>query len=539
MNSFSQANTAMSLNDIANTNRLYPSKCVADMLAQQSKFIPDNLALIFGSVQLSYKELQDSSELLAHKLLAMDLPRQSCIAYLGKECEKYYQLLFACAIAGYVLVPINWRLKTAEVQHILLDSGTRLVFASNEQQDIIHELQNLLSSAPEIIWLEADTTASLFNSENTEVAPLTKILSSADDILVQMYTSGTTGMPKGVRLPHRAFFQVRESLITSGLSWLDWQRGDICLIGIPGFHIGGLWWSLQGFSAGITNVSLPYFSTSGAIEAIVQHKVTQMCVVPAMLNMLLADYRETPFDTSELRKVVYGGSPISESLLDKGIKVLGCEFAQIYGLTETGNTAVCLDPASHLDDKVSLRAAGRPYPCVSLKIIDSDGQSLSNYEVGEVCIKTPAHMESYWRLPEATDKTLQDGWIHTGDAGYLNDDGYLFISDRIKDVIIVAGENIYPAEIENVISQHPAIHDCAVIGIPDEDWGEAAAAFLVLKPEQELDQFSLYQFLKPLLADFKIPKNFYFIEDLPRNPSGKILRRALREVFWEGRSRNV
>lgn len=227
--------------------------------------------------------------------------------------------------------------------------------------------------------------------------------------------------------------------------------------------------------------------------------------------------------------MVYGGSPIAESLLRQGLETMGCEFAQIYGLTETGNTAVCLPPAAHHGGGGLLRAAGRPYPGFGVKIVDDKGEVLPAGETGEICLRTPAHMVEYWRLPEATAKTLVDGWIHTGDAGYLDTDGYVFVCDRIKDLIIRAGENVYPAEIENALAAHPAVSDVAVIGVPDEHWGEAAKAFVALRPGHTGTVRELRRFLRDCLAEFKIPTMYEFVDTIPRNPSGKILRRTLRD----------
>ena len=240
-----------------------------------------------------------------------------------------------------------------------------------------------------------------------------------------------------------------------------------------------------------------------------------------------------------MRKIVYGGSPISETLLAEAIRVCGADFAQIYGLTETGNTAICLPPADHIPGSHRLRAAGRPYPGVAVKVIDRTGNPLPDGEVGEVCLRTPARMLEYWANPNATAQTLVDGWIHTGDAGYLDRDGYVYISDRLKDMIIVAGEKIYPTEIENELCRHPAIAECAVIGIPDERFGESVCAFVALRPGWRIGPRDLVLFLKDPLAAFKIPARFEFVDQVPRNPSGKILRRELRDRFWHGRNRQV
>jgi long-chain acyl-CoA synthetase len=262
--------------------------------------------------------------------------------------------------------------------------------------------------------------------------------------------------------------------------------------------------------------------------------------VPAMLRLVLAEPGATKDDFTTLRKIIYGGAPISESLLAECVEGFGCEFAQIYGLTETGNTAMCLPPADHVPGGPKMKAAGRPYPGFEVAIVDGAGNRLPSGEIGEVCLRTPAAMLEYWNLPDATAATLVDGWVHTGDAGIVDEDGYLFIRDRIKDMIIVAGENVYPAEIENVITKHPGVAEAAVVGVPDQRWGEAVHAFVVRVPgTEEVAAGDLAAFVQGKLAAFKAPLRYEFLDAVPRNPSGKILRRELRQRFWRDAERAV
>jgi acyl-CoA synthetase (AMP-forming)/AMP-acid ligase II len=370
---------------------------------------------------------------------------------------------------------------------------------------------------------------------DTDLEPTT----GPDDPVAQIYTSGTTGLPKGVVLPHRSFFAIRDALARDGLDWIDWRPGDVNLVCVPGFHIGGLWWAVQAFNAGVTNVALRMFTSRQALEEIRRHRVTTTCLVPAMLQLLLAERSVSTADFASLRKVVYGGSPIAEALLARALDLIGCEFAQIYGLTETGNTAVCLPPDQHVPGSPRLAAAGRAYPGVELRVVAPDGTPLPPDEVGEIRIRTPARMLEYWQLPDATAATLVDGWIRTGDAGLIDADGYLYIRDRIKDVIIVAGENVYPAEIENALSRHPAVAEAAVVGVPDERWGEGIHAFVAFRDGAAATPRELMLALRGSVADFKLPTSYEFIDRLPRNPSGKVLRRELRDRFWQHTARKV
>ncbi len=512
---------------------------VHDTITLQARRQADHPALIFGDQRISYAQLDRASTRVAHALRDEGFTRGARVAYLGKESPRYYELLFACAKSEAVLVPVNWRLAQAEVDHILRDSHTQVVFVERECLAVMTALREALPKLRRVVVLDDDDDDGYdaWSARGSD-APLSPMTGS-DDPVAQIYTSGTTGLPKGVVLAHRSFFKVRDALASQQLDWIDWLAGDRSLVAVPGFHIGGLWWAMQGFNAGITNVIMRMFVSSDAVGLIRRHRVTTTCVVPSMLQMMLAEHGVSAADFESLRKVVYGGSPIAETLLQRGLAMMGCAFAQIYGLTETGNTAVCLPPADHVPGSPRMKAAGRPYPGVRAKVIDRDGAELPAGEIGEVCIASPAGMIAYWGLPEATANTLVDGWIHTGDAGYLDADGYVFICDRIKDMIIVAGEKVYPAEIESALTRHAAVAECAVIGVPDERWGEAVLAFVALKPGAQATPRELMKSLKGQIADFKIPTRVEFIDKVPRNPSGKILRRELRDGRWKHMDRQV
>ncbi|WP_221349522.1 fatty acid--CoA ligase [Streptomyces beigongshangae] len=496
---------------------------------------PDRAAVLCEGRTLSYGALHRGSNRIAHALRAAGLGEGDRVAYLGKESEHYYEILFGCAKSGTVLVPVNWRLTAPEVSHILQDSGARLLFLEEEFAPVVDALRG---TPPEtVVALAGADGCAEWTAGHSEAEPESG--AGPDTPVAQLYTSGTTGLPKGVVLAHRSFFAIRDALAGEGLDWIDWRTGDIALIGIPGFHVGGLWWATQSFNAGTTVVAMRAFAARTAVDLIRDLGVTTACVVPAMLRMMLTEPGVDAQDFTTLRKIVYGGSPVSEALLEQSLAVLDCEFAQIYGLTETGNTAVCLPPADHVPGGPRMRAAGRPYPGVRGKVIDAEGRELPPGEVGEVCLATPARMVEYWGLPGKTAETLVDGWIHTGDAGCIDEDGYVFIRDRIKDTVLVAGENVYPAEVENVLESHPGVAEAVVVGAPDERWGEYVHAFVVPVPGQEPTPRDLHTHLVPRLASFKLPARYEFVDSVPRNPSGKILRRELRDRFWDGFDRKV
>ncbi len=504
---------------------------VAEILQHHARHRPDSPAIQCEGRTLSYRQLDEQSNRLGRALLASGLGKTSRVAYLGKESEHYYTLLFACAKSDTVLVPVNWRLSAPEVAHILRDAGAAMLFVESEFADIARQAQSANPTQQPLRLFQLDSPqgrgAGLLEWIKGHAAQPLRSTATRDDPLVQLYTSGTTGLPKGVVLAHRSFLAIQDNLVAAGSDWLDWRADDVSLIAIPGFHVAGIWWAVQGFRAGVKNIAMRSFQSHEAVSLIHAEGVTTSLVVPAMMYMMLAEPAPGQQPFASLRKLAYGGSPISESLLRQSMAVFDCDFVQLYGLTESGNAAVCLPPKDHRPGSPLLRAAGRALPGVSIEVRDPQGHALPVGEVGEICLRTPAAMCGYWGLSEATRDTLREGWLRTGDAGHLDAQGYLFVSDRLKDLIIVAGENIYPAEVENALCQHPAVREAAVVGEPDERWGEAVHAYVVLgQPAPTPRQLTL--FLKQHLADFKIPTRYHIIDAIPRNPSGKILRRVLR-----------
>ncbi len=500
------------------------NRTLSDLIRGRDADVP---AVVCGARALSYGELDEAADRIAWALLAAGLSPGARVAYLGLESVDYYAALLGCARSAMVLVPINFRLTPEEIGHILDDSGAAVLIADAS-------LRERLGGLDDVLYVDTAEFARWYGAHPAE-SPAVRV--DADTPVVQLYTSGTTGLPKGVVLAHRSFFAVRTALAAAGQSWIDWRAGDIGLIGIPGFHVGGIWWATQGLGCGATMVAMPRFDPTTAVELIRERGVTTVCVVPSMLRLMLAEPGADRAALSSVRKLVYGGSPISESLLGQAMSMLDCEFAQIYGLTETGNTAVCLPPDQHYPGSPRLQAAGRAYPGFGIRITDERGDALGSGRVGEVWLRTPGHMVEYWRRPDATAATLVDGWIRTGDAGYLDEGGYLFLCDRLQDMIIVGGENIYPAEVENVIAGHPAVVDVAGGGAPDGRFGGGVHAFVTA--DAEVSARELFVHCADRLAGYKIPSRFEFVERIPRNPSGKILRRELREPLWPSGVRRI
>lgn len=494
-------------------------------------------AILCEGRETSYAELHRNSNRAAHALRAAGAEPGTRVAYLGRESEDYYTIALGCAKSGAVLVPVNWRLTSEEVDHILRDSGAAVLFVDSEYAPVVERVREGLPGLRQVVLVDMpdgpgpdEPGAGLRRWWST--APATDPeppASGPEDAVVQIYTSGTTGWPKGAVLAQRSFFVLPAASAEAGVDWIDWLPDDVSLISLPGFGIAGFAWFMHGFNAGATNVVMRAFIPQEAVRLIAQHGVTTTYAAPAQLQMMLSERTATPEAFASLRQVAYGGAPISEPLLARCIEVLGCELAQIYASTETGTVVVCLPPEAHVSGSPRLRSAGRACPGAEVKIIDADGRPVPTGSTGQVCVRTPARMLGYWNLPEATAGTLVDGWLLMGDAGYLDEDGYLYLCDRINDTIIVAGQNVYPSEVERALAGHPAVADSAVVGLPHETWGEAVHACVVFRPDTRATPRELLLHLRERVADYKIPVGFHPVEVLARNPAGKILRREVRE----------
>lgn len=499
---------------------------------------PDKPAILCQDREISYLRVHRESNRAAHALPLASARRGDRIAYLGHESELFYELAVACAKAGTVFVPVNWRLTAPEVDHILRDSGAVVLFVEREYLAKVEALRADLPSLRTVVQLDGpagpdEGYETWKATAGPDAAADLDPVAAPDDPVVQIYTSGTTGFPKGVVLAHRSFYTLPEATGDDGADWIDWREDDVSMISLPGFGIAGMGWFMHGFAVGATNVVLRMYVPEEAVRLIRDESVTITFVAPAMLRMMLDEPGVEPTTFKSLRKVAYGAAPITTELLQESLDVFGCDFAQIYASTETGSVAVCLPPSQHVPGSPLLASAGKPCPGNEVKIIDADGNMLPPYEIGQVCIKTPSHMVEYWNHPEATAKTLVDGWLRMGDAGYLDENGYIFLGDRINDTIIAAGQNIYPAEVEKAIAAHPGVADVAVVGVPDALWGDAVQAFVVVKAGQQATPRELSRFLHDKLAGYKVPSRWEYIDAIPRNPGGKILRRVLREQAKE------
>jgi acyl-CoA synthetase (AMP-forming)/AMP-acid ligase II len=498
---------------------------------------PEHPAMTFEGRTVSWAELNAGANRVAGALLAAGCIPGDRVAYLGKATDEFFELMFGIAKMGAVIAPIQWRLAAPEVRQILEDARPKLLFIGSEQVEKLDELCAGGYPRDRVIEMERyrDWRASYSNADRqTAVDPGT--------VALQLYTSGTTGLPKGVMLSHRNILSGRREAMRQQMEWNEWREDDVNLVALPVGHIGGVGWAIVGLLNGAHTIVQREFVPAQVLEAIERQRVSKMFLVPTALHMLLLQPRVREIDYSRMRHILYGASPIALDLLREATEVFGCGFCQQYGMTETCGTIVYLPPEDHnAAGNKRMRGAGIPMPGVEIRVVDASTRApLPPGQIGEVETRSVANMVGYWNRPDATAETIgTDGWLRTGDAGYLDEDGYLYIQDRFKDMICSGAENVYPAEVENAVYGHPAVQEVAVIGVPDDKWGEAVKAMVVLKPGAERNAEDIIAFARTRLAGFKVPKSVEFVAALPRGPSGKVLRRVLREPYWAGCERRV
>jgi acyl-CoA synthetase (AMP-forming)/AMP-acid ligase II len=513
---------------------------LADMIRRRGVDHADAPALTYAGRTLTFAELDARSNQVAHALHAAGIGRGDRVAIFDKNVPEFFELLLGASKLGAVLAAVNWRLAPPEVAQILNDSTARLLVAGRDFLPCVAEIELQLKTIEFVLSTEAGTDRESFADwRDAQATDDLGIEVSPDEVAVQFYTSGTTGLPKGAMVAHGAMF----ALVPAANEAMGLSDESVCLVCMPLFHMAGAGWGILCLINASHSVLLREVDLDAILDTISRYGVTHAVFVPAVLQMLIAHPGMGNADFSSLDTILYGASPISEDVLVKSLDAFGCRFLQAYGLTETDGAVVLLP---HEDHDVGgpnahrLRAAGLAMPGVELRIVGVDGDECDVGEVGEVWIRSPSNMVGYWNMPEATDKSITaDGWFKSGDAGYLDADGYLYIHDRIKDMIISGGENIYPAEIESALMSHPGVADAAVLGVPDDEWGEAVKAIVVRAPGSEVTPEELIAFSRERLAHFKCPSSVDWIDALPRNPSGKILKTELREPYWRGQERRV
>ncbi|HEX2849547.1 MAG TPA: long-chain-fatty-acid--CoA ligase [Acidimicrobiales bacterium] len=513
---------------------------IAGIVRTHAKGQPEAVAIAYGDAGVTWGELDTRSNAAAQGLRGEGVGPEERVARVDKNAPEYYELLFGSCKLNAVLVDVNWRLAPPEMAQIINDAQAKVLFVGEEFLPQLERFAGDLTSVSKIVVI-GDPGSTGYEAYSSwlgrQAGEDPGDESGPGDVCLQLYTSGTTGLPKGVMLTNRNLF----AFIDEVPAQLGLSPASVSMVVMPLFHIAGSGWSLVALSQG-ARIALHREVDPAAILRSIEHdRVTHSFFVPAVLQFLLMTPTLADTDVSSLELIAYGASPITDAVLRGSIDAFRCQFVQVYGLTETTGAITQLDAADHDPDHRPelLRSCGKPYPWVEVRVADADGNDVPEGEVGELLIRSVQVMKGYWNKPDDTARAIDaDGWFRTGDAGYWKD-GYLFLHDRVKDMIVSGGENIYPAEVENVLMAHPDVADVGVIGVPHERWGETVKAVVVKAAGADPTAEDLIAFARERLAHYKCPTSVDFIDALPRNPSGKILKRELREPYWAGEDRRI
>ena len=501
----------------------------------------DATATVFRGRRRTYGEVADRVARFAAGLRALGAQPGDRIAIIAANSDRYYEAYYAILWAGCVAVPGNTRWAPAEHAYALRDSEPRLLLVDRAFAGIGGQLAAEFGLP--VVLLDDAAPGDELTSQDALIeaaSPMPDCGGSGSDLVGVFYTGGTTGWPKGVMLTHAGMI----SNFQSSALMRPYPSPCVFLHSPPMFHLADAAVIFGLTPLAPTHVIVPGFDPAVVVKAIQDERVNALVLVPTMLNMLDLHLREHPADLSGVESVTYGASAISEAGLRRAmINFPKARFAQAYGQSELSPVATVLPQRFHTEEAAAkglLRSAGRAIPNVELRIVNDALDDVPTGQVGEVVVRSPGAMLGYWRKPELTAQTIVDGWLRTGDAGYLDEDGFLFLVDRVKDMIVSGGENVYSAEVENALYQHPAIAECAVIGVPDEKWGERVHAVIRLRAGMEADDAELARHCEPLIAGYKRPRSYEFRnEPLPLSGAGKILKTELRRPYWEGQNRSI
>ncbi len=510
---------------------------LGDIARKGARIHADREAVCFEGTRLTYRELDLRVNRLANALLRLGMQKGERIAALADNGHKYLEVYLAASKAGLVTVPINSRLAPEEMRHILDDSGTATVLAGDGFEDTAAKLRTATKTVRTWVGLDRELGGLEYDAllrQAPDVDPAVQVDES--ELAILMYTGGTTGTPKGAMLSHRGCI----SGLVSSAQQMGFTDRDVTCMCLPLFHIS-FWPAFCHLMVGGKVVVVRRPTVAGVLKAIQDERCTHVNAVPTLYNWMLDAPEAKQFDVSSLRLMTYAGSPIPEEVLRRCIARFGNIFAQIYGLTEgAGGTALMQEdhvvdgPRSRL-----LRSAGKELLLCDVQVVDEAGNRVPPGVAGEVVIRGPNVMMGYWNKPEQTAAALRDGWLHTGDIGTMDEEGYLYLVDRKADMIVTGGENVFPTETENVLYRHPRVQECVVTSAPDDRWGERVQAVVVLNSGPPVTEPELIEFCKERLAGYKCPKKIEFWETLPKSAVGKLLRREVKAKFWQGRNRRV
>jgi long-chain acyl-CoA synthetase len=518
---------------------------IAQGLAHAKKISGTRQAVICGETRYTWEEFDQRTDALARGLASLGVLRGDRVAVLMLNCHRYLELYYACARMGAVIVPLNIRLARPEIVYILNDSESKVLVVDKTfagyiaGRDTVPLLEN-------VVFCGIETPESMINYDDV-VSKGSHMQESVDqemednDLAGLFYTGGTTGRAKGVMLSHK---NVMSNAINALIA-IGFMNQDRWLHATPMFHLADVGAVFALTMLGACHVLIPMFNPVHVLQAIQDEKVTATVLVPTMVNAVLNHPDVDRYNLSSLRRLLYGASPMPVELLRQGLQKWGQIFTQGYGMTETSPLLTVLDPADHILDGTPeqvrrLSSCGKEVLGVEVRVVNIEDEDVHPGEIGEIIASGPNIMSGYWRMPEATAAAIQDGWMRTGDLATLDEENYIYIVDRAKDMIISGGENVYSVEVENAIYTHPAVLEVAVIGIPHDVWGEAVHAVVVCKPGMRVTSDELIAHTRTLIAGYKVPRSIEFSQDaLPKSGAGKILKRNLRDKYWAGKSRNV
>lgn len=491
----------------------------------------------------TWSQFKDRVVHFASALQSLDVSVGDRVAILAHNSDRYLEFYYAVPWAGAAFVPVNTRLAVPEFAYWLTDSGSEILLVDDAFVGIVSQLKELVPCLREVIYIgDGETPEGMYSYESLieHAKPIPDAGRGGDDLAGLFYTGGTTGVSKGVMLSHNNFM----ANTLNAMPAFNFSDDGRWLHVAPMFHIAdgcAVFGATMGLS---THVFIPGFTPAGTMQAVQDHKITNTLLVPTMVNMLVNDPKLSDFDMSSLTDIVYGASPMPETVIVKALEVLpGCGFTHAYGQTECAPLITYTGPEFHVLEGPNagrFKSAGRPVYSVGVRILDDLDTIVPNGTVGEVCVRGDNVMLGYWNKPEQTAEALRGGWMHTGDGGYMDDQGFVYIVDRVKDMIISGGENVYSAEVENALYQHPAVVTCAVIGIPHEKWGEQVHAIVHLAAGQTASEQEIIDHSHTLIAGFKCPRSVVFLDEaLPLSGAGKILKNDLRKPYWADRTKSV
>lgn len=510
-----------------------------EFLTISAAIVPDRLAMIFEDRRISFDELQARVNRLANALAELGVGAGDRVAILEVNCNQYIEAYFATAKLDAVFVPLNFRARADEVRHMLNDAGPKAIFAGERYVNLVRECADSVDSLQQFILLDGDADgwhsydALIENADDFERFPE----GDGDDLTMILFTSGTTSFPKGVMLTHDSF----SSYILSTVTPADPFEEDTNILTVPLYHIAGVQSVMAAIFGGRTLLIQRQFEAKQWMQLVERERATRAMMVPTMLKMLMDHPEFRNHDLSSLEVITYGAAPMPVPVIRQAIKEFpGTYFINAFGQTETAATITMLPPEDHVlegDEETierklkHLGSIGKPLDDVDVRIFDEDGEPVALGETGEIAARGARLMKGYWNQDDATSETIRGGWLFTGDLGYQDEDGYIYLAGRAKDFIKRGGEMVSPEEVEQVILSHDAVEEAAIIGVPDLDWGERVRALVVLKDGEQASEEDISEYCRQRLASFKKPESVVFCQELPRNPMGKVLKRLLKEEY--------